>query len=427
MVFKFQYDLKQITINNQIYILDPLDLEVFHLHSKDDIDTLYKNIILNKRKKIKIKPKYTFDEKNTDINTISLDISHGCTLKCKYCYLSAGYHKKEKMSKDFFLKILNFLNKDKKHDITFYFAGEGEPTLNKPLIMQIPKLCRDNGFNKCHFEITTNGTLLTQDLIKFLEKEKFAISVSLDGDEKNDSNRIFINGNPSFSKVIENITLLKKTKIKFACKATITPDNKDLLQMFRFFEDNEFPFFHGFATRSFDGQYIPKISDVRNNLKLQFDTLIDYYVKRIKDNKYIYARKIIDDIKRIKYRSVSYTGCSAGINSFYINMKGEIYVCSSHNSCQELCVGNISEGIDYEKIIKQNYYPKDVNSYSKCKYCWMRYLCSGGCLATKWLETKTTTNPSEYQCILNSIYWEAIIKIFIQISPYIKGNINFKK
>lgn len=95
------------------------------------------------------------------------------------------------------------------------------------------------------------------------------------------------------------------------------------------------------------------------------------------------------------------------------------------NSCKELCIGNIHEGIDYEKIDNQNFYPKEVDCYEKCKDCWLRHLCSGSCIAAKWLESKDTTMPSVYHCALNKMYWEAIIRIFIQIQPYIKNNVNF--
>lgn len=405
--------------------MDPLDLELFHIGSRDDIEVLYKKIILPKRIKTKISPKHVFNKADSKINTVSLDISHGCTLKCSYCYLSAGYKKKELMSKEQFIEILKFISNKKTHDITFYFAGEGEPTLNFELLKQIPQLCRDYGLNNIHFEITTNGTMLSTKVIDLLKKENFSVSVSLDGDKEDDRNRIFLNGNPSFSTVIKNISALKENGIDFACKSTIIPDNSRLVQTFHFFEENKIPFYFGVASRSFDGSYIPKISDVRNNLKQQLDFLVDYYVQRIKENKYVYARKLIEDIKRILYRTTSFIGCSAGINSFYFNLKGEIYVCSCHNSCRELCVGDIHSGIDYEKIAKLSFYPKIVEEYDRCKDCWLRHLCSGSCIAAKWIENKDTTIPSKYNCALNAIYWEAIIHIYISIQPYIKNNINF--
>ncbi len=91
-------DLKEFDLNNQIYILDPLDLELYHIYSPLDIERLYESVIMPKRNSVKISSSYNFDKSSRKIDVVSLDISHGCTLKCSYCYLSAGYHKKEMMS-----------------------------------------------------------------------------------------------------------------------------------------------------------------------------------------------------------------------------------------------------------------------------------------------------------------------------------------
>lgn len=85
-------DLKEFDLNNQIYILDPLDLELYHIFSPLDIESLYEEVIIPKRNSVKISPNYNFDKSSRKIDVVSLDISHGCTLKCSYCYLSAGYH-----------------------------------------------------------------------------------------------------------------------------------------------------------------------------------------------------------------------------------------------------------------------------------------------------------------------------------------------
>lgn len=98
-------DLKEFDLNNQIYILDPLDLELYHIYSPLDIERLYESVIMPKRNSVKISSSYNFDKSSRKIDVVSLDISHGCTLKCSYCYLSAGYHKKEMMSKERFLEI----------------------------------------------------------------------------------------------------------------------------------------------------------------------------------------------------------------------------------------------------------------------------------------------------------------------------------
>lgn len=424
------FNIKEIIYKKNIYVFVPFNLELFYVKSKEDEARLIREVILKEKDEYKTKNnkrKYLFDKNNKKISTVSLDIAHGCTLKCKYCYLSAGYHKQEYLSEDIFLKILDFLKYEKHEEITFYFAGEGEPTLNFNLLRKIPQLCRDKGFINCKYEITTNGTLLTPSIIDFLKKENFIVSVSLDGDERFDRNRIYKNGTPSFPVVFERIKALKETNIKFVCKTTILPDSKELLQMFDFFEKNKIPFYIGFATASFDGTYIPKITDVIGNLKKQLDLVVEYYIKLIKNGQYIYARKIIEDINRIRTRSTMYIACEAGINSFYFDMRGDIYICSCHNRNKELSVGNIYDGIDYNKIDKLNLYPKEVEEYRECNECWLKYLCAGSCVAAKWADNEDTLIPSKYQCSLNEVYWIAIIKIYIGAHEYLEGNINFLK
>ena len=416
---------KKIILGDFVYIFDPSDLEIIKVMDQAYIKEVCKNIARKKKGKYVVKKRDEVCNSNEDIDIVSLDLAHGCTLKCTYCYLTAGDRLIKKLTKDTFLQILHFLSEKKKHKITFYFAGGGEPTLNFELLKQIPTLCREQGFEDCVFEITTNGTLLTQEILNFFVKEKFSVSVSLDGDEVNDKNRIFPNGESSFNFVFDKIKQIKQSKIyRFACKAVVMPDNKNLLQMCDFFEINKIPFYLGFATRSFNGIYVPNVGDVRN-LKEQMNLVIDYYAKKIIENQYIYSRKIMDDLQRIHYRITTVEGCDAARKSFYIDMDGDIYSCSCHNSKKELSVGNIQTGIDYEKIKRNSYYPKNVNEYVSCKHCWIRYLCSGSCIAVKWLESKDTNIPCRYLCAVNNVYWEAIIKLYICIYDYIDGNINF--
>lgn len=422
---------KIIEQNGCAYIFNPLSLEIIKIPQWMDINKACRILTDNSKDEntellLNSRQQDREQEINDNYKIISLDIAHGCTLRCKYCYLTAGNIKKRYMSKEFFLDILDFLSKDKKISLTFYFAGEGEPTLNFDLLKQIPTLCREKGFKKCTYEITTNGTLLTEDAIAFFKKENIAISVSLDGDAINDENRVFPNGSPSFGVVMEKIEMLKRFNMKFACKSVIIPSNRNLLNMTEFFNRNQIPFYFGFATRSFDGQYVPKMEHVEI-LRQQLRIVGDYYEKRIKSNLYVYSRKLIEDLRRIHYRITTTRNCDAAYKSFFIDIDGDIYSCSCLNCTKELSVGNINTGIDYEKIKAKSLYPKNVNAYMSCKNCWLRHLCSGSCIAVKWLESRDTNITSKYLCAINNLYWDFVIRLYINIYPYIKNNINFRR
>jgi len=424
---------KQFNIENLTYIFCIEDFEIFKIPHIENDENIIKEIKIKKEKsnsnidknnRENLKDDFT---KSKIIHTVGIDIANGCTLDCTYCYISAAKKTRRILSKEIFLDILNFLKSEKDHPITFYFTGAGEPTLNFNLLKQLPILCKENGFDKCVYNLTTNGTILTNEMIEFFKLNMFTINISFDGDKKtHDASRIYHNGKGSFEDIYNNLTLLKKNGIKFSCKTTIQPDNKNLVEVFSFFEENKINFIFSIATNSFDNHFLPNINDLKT-FEEQLNKVVESYKKLIENNQEIFAEKFINDLKRIHYGQVSKNGCIASRESFFMDIEGSIFPCSYHSSSIDLSVGNIYAGIDYEKIIKNSWYAKPVDNYSACENCWMKYLCTGSCFAIKWLENKNTDVPSDYLCKTYDIYWTAIIKLYTQIYPYITSgnNINF--
>lgn len=420
---------KLFDVDEVQYVFDVDDFEIFKIDDKIESSSILQKIA-------KAKAKIENDERSIEsfreeslsllskdnIFIISVDLAHGCTLNCKYCYLSAAENKKLLLTEEKFVDILNFFSDYNDKKFIFYFAGGGEPTLNFELLKKIPLLCSERGFNKCYFELTTNGTLLTNEMVTFFKNYHLKIDISLDGDEESNADRVFINGNPSFNTVYKNIQLLKANNVNFSCKSVIKPDNQNLLSVFEFFERNQIPFTFGFATESFDGHYVPTYNN--SSFEVEFEKVCAYYLKKIESGSIIYASKILEDLKRIHHGVTNKNGCVAAKEGIYVDMEGDIYSCSCHNSSKELSVGSIYKGIDYEKIIKEGHYPKNVNEYEACRSCWMKYLCSGSCIAFKWIESKNTDIPSSYICKMNDAYWKGIIKLYINVYPIIKAGDN---
>ncbi|WP_418500652.1 radical SAM protein [Culturomica massiliensis] len=421
---KFLY--KQFEIDNSVYIFCAQDFEIFKINEKDNIENTLEEIDSKKVIPNLVKNNSTDFINHRSINTIGIDIINGCNLACEYCYISAYDKKKKKLSKEKFLDILNLLKKTKDNHIAFYFVGGGEPTLNFDLLKEIPSLCNENGFESCFFDITTNGTLLTQEMLNFFKVNKFLVHVSLDGPEEINKYRKYPNGKGCFKDVMNNIELLKENNIDFSCKTVVQPNNQNLAGTFLFFEENKIRFKFSMSTDSLDEHYMPKVDDLKIFEK-QMDDVIHVYKKLIEDNQKIYALTIIEDLKKIHYGIVNKNGCGACKKCFYIDIDGDIFPCSYHSSSKDLSVGNIYKGIDYDKIIKNEFYAKPVDEYTACKNCWMKYLCSGSCFALKWLENKDTTQPSDYLCKSYDIYWSAIIKLYTMVFSSISSgkNVNF--
>jgi uncharacterized protein len=422
---------KLFNVGDSVYIFCADDFEILKLPTHESIEKSINEIMKFKAKSISSQ-----NEKedirddifgNNTINKIAIDIATNCNLNCSYCYISASSKPRKSLPMEGFTEIINFLKKGKERTLTFYFTGAGEPTLNFQLIKQIPDICKENGFDNCTFDITTNGTILTEEMINFFKQNKFILNISLDGNERfHNKNRKYHDGRGSFKDVFHNIQLLKKNNIDFTCKTVVLTDNNELSELFSFFEENKIHFDFNIATNSIDKNYLPDVGNL-NTYSEQLDIVFNTYRELIEKNHVIFADKLISDMKRIHLGEIRLEGCKGSKEAIFIDIDGNIFPCSYHTESKNLSIGHINTGVEYDRIIHNQWYAKPVDHYSSCRNCWMKYLCSGSCFAIKWLENGNTNDPYEYLCKAYDIYWNALIKLYIQIHPTITNgnNINF--
>lgn len=164
------------------------------------------------------------------INKLILVITLRCNLRCKYCYVKK---KNQTISKENAKKAVDLLMKTEGNKKIIEFFG-GEPLLETKLVIDLinyaRKVSKDNN-KEIKFLIETNGTKISNNLIKTINKKDTYLSISYDG-SNNDTNRIYKNNNNNnkTSKVIEeNISKLKKNKnIWNNLTIIITTNGKDL-------------------------------------------------------------------------------------------------------------------------------------------------------------------------------------------------------
>ena len=152
---------------------------------------------------------------------IVFEIVDYCNLKCTYCGfgdLYEGYDERtgKKINMSHAINLLKYIfelkPKNKKNRLSIGFYG-GEPLLNMSFIRRIvevsKQLSAENGL-KVLYSMTTNGTLIHK-YVDFLYANKFNLHISLDGNEKNHSYRIYNKNNKnSFQKVIENADMIQR-------------------------------------------------------------------------------------------------------------------------------------------------------------------------------------------------------------------------
>lgn len=195
--------------------------------------------------------------KSTVANTkqITFEVTDRCNLKCEYCGYGkfyGDYDKRENKNLDvetaknllnYFQKLWNSnFNKSQGNNIYISFYG-GEPLLNFKFIEEIVNFVKklDVKHNRFTFSMTTNGVLI-EKYMDFLVENKFNLLISLDGNSKNNSYRVFKSGKSSYRTVLENILALKnkypdyfKEKINFN---SVLHNKNSVSEIYHYFKEN---------------------------------------------------------------------------------------------------------------------------------------------------------------------------------------------
>ncbi|MDQ0150940.1 thioether cross-link-forming SCIFF peptide maturase [Eubacterium multiforme] len=341
------------------------------------------------------------------IKAVCLNIIHGCNLRCKYCFADEGeYHgHKGVMDIETAKKAIDYVIKRSgpRKNIEIDLFG-GEPTLIMDTIKEIIKYARENEkkWNKnIRFTMTTNATLLNEEMMDYMDKEMGNIILSLDGrKEVNDNVRIKVDGSGSYDDILPNIKKMveKRNKDKmFYVRGTFTRANTD------FYEDVMAMANEGFREISIEPVVLPDehplslreedLPTIFNN----YDKLYDEMVRRKKegDEFRFYHFNIDLNGGPCVYKRIS--GCGAGFEYVAITPQGEVYPCHQFVGKEEYKLGTIYDDT-YNTELAKKFKKAHIYNKPKCRDCWARFYCSGGCQANNLNFNNDITIPYEIGC-----------------------------
>ena len=361
----------------------------------------------------------------SSVLAIALGITEFCPYRCSYCIYSGDYkdertHSSARMDKntaldtvDFFLKLIIHSHSNRKNYFDIGFYG-GEPLTAFDLIKETieyseQKISAGNLFPRFDigFRLTTNGYLLNDDNMDFLQARNVKVDISIDGPrEEHDKFRLLADGRPTWETVIANIKKIKekypiyfRDHVKFLC--TLHPlhnlDNVD-----NFFKEN---------------------SDLFNNNKIHFSNVVlDHLVPHKKDTLLNILRSKKKDntpnsllfLQRVRsliegkiylnnvYDQEAFTGvCFPGGEKVYIDSKGRFHICEKMNP--NFSIGDIDKGFDYEKIKALRYaYIEEVIRQRcwECNFWFMCNMCYAYTTANKEIKIECDSAKKSYKNLI---------------------------
>ncbi len=342
------------------------------------------------------------------IKALCLHIAHTCNLNCSYCFASQGKYQGERalMSFDVGKRAFDFLieNSGTRRNLEVDFFG-GEPLMNWDVVKQLVAYARsvEKQHNKnFRFTLTTNGILIDDEIIDFLNKEMSNVVLSLDGrKEVNDHFRRDYAGNGSYDKIVPKFQRLVEARKgkNYYVRGTFTHNNVDFTNDLFHMADL------GFTELSMepvvcppDDPYALTDEDMPKIFE-QYEILAKEMLKRKKEGRPFTFYHYMLDLKNGPCIYKRITGCGSGTEYMAVTPWGELFPCHQFVGDPKYSLGNIYDGVTNTEIQDEF---RSCNAYARpeCKDCWARLYCSGGCAANSYHATGSITGVYKYGCEL---------------------------
>ena len=360
-----------------------------------------------------------FKKRQTVVKALCLHIAHDCNLACKYCFAEEGeYHgRRALMSFEVGKKALDFLiaNSGNRVNLEVDFFG-GEPLMNWDVVKQLVEYgrSREKECNKkFRFTITTNGVLLNDEIMDFCNREMSNVVLSLDGrKEVNDRMRPFRNGSGSYDLIVpkfQKFAESRGTKDYFV-RGTFTRNNLDFSKDVLHFADL------GFKKLSIE----PVVADPKEPYSIreedlpqiveEYDRLAKEFIKRKKEGRGFQFFHFMIDLNQGPCVAKRLSGCGSGTEYLAVTPWGDFYPCHQFVGMEDFLLGNVDEGITNTKV-RDEFKLCNVYAREKCRDCFARFYCSGGCAANAYNFSGDITGAYEIGCAMQKKRIECAIMI----------------
>lgn len=353
------------------------------------------------------------------VKAMCLNVAHDCNLRCEYCFAAKGDFGRGRMLMPLEIgkKAIDFLieNSGTRHNLELDFFG-GEPLMNFDVVKQVVEYARskEKQHNKnFRFTMTTNGLLLTDDKIDFINREMSNVVLSLDGrKEVNDRLRITPNGKGCYEYIVPQYQKLVANRgdKDYYARGTFTKHNLD------FTNDVKHMVELGFDQLSIE----PVVSDTKLDYSIkeddiprvfqEYETLAKEIIKSRKNGKNFNFFHFMIDLNQGPCAIKRLRGCGCGNEYVAVTPEGDIFPCHQFVGDDSWKMGNLNDGtfnLDMKKMFaKTNVYTKE-----NCKDCWAKFYCSGGCNANSWQYEGDIKKSHKISCDLEKKRLECAIMI----------------
>jgi len=362
------------------------------------------------------------------LQTLVINLTNQCNLSCQYCYefgedkVATPEGKKKFMDKETAMDSIEYLleNSAGRQAVHVTFFG-GETLMNFPVMKEVVRYANERAAaqgRKIDFSLTTNGTLLTPQIIEFLHENHIGVTVSMDGPkEMHDQLRVYANGKGSYDVIEPRVrALLANHHTRpIAARVTLTQGVTDVVRIFKHLKHDMG--FHevGFAPVTTSPNRLYSIGDdSMGQVLAQFFVLADEWLEYALRGRMHGFSNVSDTIAEL-YQGVNKSHpCGEGVGLLGVSQSGDVARCHLFVDSAQHSLGTLAGGLDKTKhkafLDRGHVYGKEA-----CQVCWARPLCAGGCHHEAYVRYGDTGHPNLHYCDWIRAWTEKCLEIFATI------------
>ena len=350
-------------------------------------------------------------KRSIPLTTLVLNVTSKCNLSCGYCYEYGEDKIVEAKTKP---RFMNEETARKSVDFMFAESGDmpvvnltffgGETLLNFRMLQSALAYANEKAATlgkRVNTSLTTNATLLRDEVIDWMVENDVGVTVSIDGGrEQQDKHRVFANGMGSYDVILPRIKqlLARHRRRPIGARVTLTGQNLDVVGIYRhLFEEIGF-YEVGFApvTTSWQRDYAIEAEGFTHMLS-QFQQLAWEFRDATLAGKHHGFSNVRDTLEEIHKGMSKSHPCGAGFGLLGVATDGDVALCHRFAGSDSHRIGSVFDGVD--RSTQEDFLAKHhIDLKTDCSRCWARPLCAGGCYHEAHTRYGSTEQPNLHYC-----------------------------
>lgn len=352
------------------------------------------------------------------VKSLCLMVAQDCNLRCKYCFGDGGSYggKRAIMSEEVGRAAVDYIiehSGNRQHCEIDFFGGE--PLMNFKTVKAVTEYVRQREKETgklFKLTLTTNGMLLNNEAIKWLNDNSISLVLSLDGrKETHDNMRPDAGGHGTYDRVLKNFKALVDSRNgqDYYLRGTYTKENMDFTKDVLDIHDKGFdilsvePVVLKDSPLGFTDEDMPRIRE-------EYDRLTEAYLKRHREGNGFFFFHFNMDLSNGPCVAKRLAGCGAGHEYYAVAENGDLYPCHQFVGREGYKLGDVYNGVKNHEL-PQYFRESHVLNKEKCRDCWARFFCSGGCHANAELFHGDIRKPYEIGCEIQKKRLECAILV----------------